>query len=126
MTAPALRWVITRQIKAGHEVEYFKALNQLVHQAKRWPGYDGSEHLWSLSKKNKHMIVSRWANKENWKSWFDSADRQRSLDQLTPHLEVPATDEIFTVLSSDHHYSPLTHIKTSSDFEKLVKGVIGA
>lgn len=126
MTAPALRWVITRQIKIGHEVEYFKVLNHLVHQARRWPGYDGSEHLWSVNTKNKHVIIARWSNKENWRSWFDSADRQRILNEISPHLEKPADDEIFAVLSSDHHYSPLTHIKTAADFEKLMKGVSGS
>jgi hypothetical protein len=69
------------------------------------------------------VIVARWSTKDTWRSWFDSADRQRVLSDISPHLEKPANDEIFAVLSSDQHYSPLTHIKSTADFEKLMKGV---
>ncbi len=126
MATSPIRWIITRQVKPGHEVQYFKLLNNLVHKAKGTHGYLGSEHLWGINTKNKHIVIAGWVNKDSWKHWHDSSDRLHTIAQLNEHLEKPPEDEIFVVLTSERHFGHLPKGESKDEFEKLMKAVSGS
>ncbi len=81
-----IRVIIEREIAEGLEQYYEQAIENLLGELARCPGYVSGESLVDMQRPNHYLVITRWANLESWERWFRSPQRQATLAEIRPFL----------------------------------------
>jgi len=68
--------VIKRKFKINRPDELIPLLNELSARAGEQPGYISSETLQSTDDREDYLVISKWENADDWKTWFKSKERR--------------------------------------------------
>ena len=89
--------VVTRRVKPGHEAAYEQWLTQLIDEARRMPGYLGTNvQRPGPSGPRQYTSVYRFESVEHLQAFEQSEVRARLVAQVGPHVEADAVWERFT------------------------------
>ena len=90
-----IRVIIEREIAEGLERFYEQAVENLLGEMARCPGYVSGESLVDIQRPNRYIVVTRWSNVESWERWLRSPQRQEMLAEIRPFL---ISDEKYVML----------------------------
>ena len=90
-----IRVIIEREIAEGLEEYYEAAIADLLGVMTGAQGYLSGESLVDIERPNHYVVVTRWADENAWRRWFESHERLALLDAIRPFL---LTDEKYTLL----------------------------
>jgi hypothetical protein len=91
--------VVTRRVKAGHEAAYEQWLSRLIDEARRMPGYLGTNvQRPGPSGPREYTSVYRFESVQHLQAFEQSEARIRLLSEVIPHVEADAVGKRFTGL----------------------------
>ena len=96
----AVKILIERQVKAGHEELVWELLRDLRGQAVRMKGYLYGETWRSLDNPRVYLVSSTWGRREYWDEWVDDEFRRKKEEQIRPYLRKSSTIKIFEELTT--------------------------
>lgn len=77
--------IIKREIKKGHEKEFYHHLKRLRMNAMNQEGYISGETLICAENTKNVAVVSKWQSLEHWYNWKDSGVRGEIDKSLFKH-----------------------------------------
>ncbi|MCP4745180.1 MAG: sugar biosynthesis protein [Desulfobacteraceae bacterium] len=93
--------LLERKFKEEPSLEEIKIINELRMGAMLRKGYVSGETLVDLNDHRRIVVISVWANKEDWKEW-ESSDHRRKLEaNLNETLKKSAVVRTF-MLGADY------------------------
>ena len=96
----AVKVLIERKVKAGHENRVWEMLRDLRGQAVRQKGYLYGETWRSLDSPRIFLVSSTWGSRDYWESWFND-DFRRNLDlRISAFLRTISTIKIYEELTT--------------------------
>jgi hypothetical protein len=91
--------VVTRRVKAGHEEAYEQWLERLIGEARRMPGYLGTNvQRPGATGPREYTSVYRFESVAHLQAFEQSEARIRLLSEVVPHVEADAVWKSFTGL----------------------------
>ena len=87
--------IIDRQFKEAPKADDIRILNDLRIRAMGQTGYISGETLVDVEDNKKLVVMSVWANLEDWETWRDSGERKRLETELSSFLEEPTNVRAF-------------------------------
>jgi heme oxygenase (mycobilin-producing) len=91
----AVRIFIKRQV-SDEKVEILRELiERLRGMATGQPGYISGETMRRIDRPGEIMVISKWKTRQDWRRWFESAERTRVQQRIDELLGVPTTYEMF-------------------------------
>lgn len=80
----AVKVFIKRKVAQGKQEELLELIKRLRSQAVGQPGYISGETLWSASGPDTStvVVISTWANVEDWEAWRSSKERRELQDRI--------------------------------------------
>lgn len=91
----AVRVFIKRHFKEGAADNALKMLNEFRKSAIGQQGYISGETLVNHYDDNNVLVVSTWAEIEDWIRWQNSEDRDRNEALIEDLLDKPTVYEVF-------------------------------
>ena len=91
----AVKVLIERWFKAGHEDTVWDMLRDFRSQAVRKRGYLYGETWRSLETPRVFMVVSVWGGREYWENWVDDEFRRGMDQRINQFLRKPSTARVF-------------------------------
>ena len=91
----AVKVLIERWVKAGHEDRVWDMLRDLRSQALRKRGHLYGETWRSLDNPRVFMVVSVWGTREHWESWVNDEFRWGMDGRINERLRKPSTTRVF-------------------------------
>ncbi len=76
-------------------------------------GFLGSEQLWSVQNKNKHLTTQTWSSLDAWQKYKANAERTRLIQKLT--------SDCLEEEGSEDTYEPYVKEKFQLDIDELIK-----
>ena len=96
----AIKVLIERVVKAGHEELVWNMLRDLRGQAVRQKGYLYGESWRSLDNPRTFMVSTTWGSREYWAAWAND-EFQRNVDlSISALLRKPSTIRVYEELST--------------------------
>ena len=92
----AIRVFIEREIQPGNDLKLHKILMQLRSKAMMQKGYITGETLRDVNNPSKFLVIGTWNSLEEWKAWYDNADRKRIQEELNQLLKSPEKHPIYS------------------------------
>ena len=90
----SIKVIIERKFKEAPVPENFQVINKLRRCAIQQKGYVTGETLVNFED-NYVVVLSTWANLDDWRTWSGSQDRVELENELTPHLKEPLKVRLF-------------------------------
>ena len=101
----AVKVLIERKVKAGHEDLVWSMLRDLRSQAVRQKSYLYGETWRSLDNPRIFLVSSTWGAREYWEAWVNDDFRRSTELRISAFLRKPSTirvyEELTTFPSSD-------------------------
>ncbi len=91
----AIKVLIERRVKAGHEETVWNMLRDLRGQAVRMRGYMYGETWRSLEDPRVFVVVSVWGGRVYWENWLNDEFRQKMDERINLLLRRPSAARIF-------------------------------
>ena len=91
----AVRVFIKRHFKEGQVHKAASLLKEFRQSAMIRPGYVSGETLVNHYDANCIVVVSTWADVEDWIRWQNSEDRDRNEERIEQFLDKPTVYEVF-------------------------------
>lgn len=91
----AVRVFIKRHFKEGQVDQAADLLKEFRRSAMTRPGYISGETLVNHYDANCVVVVSTWADVEDWIRWQQSEDRDRNEERIEEFLDKPTVYEVF-------------------------------
>ena len=88
--------VIRQEVSPGGEPHYEAWINEIVPVAETFPGHRGVTIIRPSEGSRTYTVVLRFDALEHLQAWLSSAERQRLLEAIEPHLARTAVPEIRT------------------------------
>ena len=104
----AVKVLIERHVKAGHEELVWDKLRDLRSQAVRQRGYLYGETWRSLENSRIFLVSSTWGSRDYWETWVNDDLRRKMEERISPYLRKPGTVRIFeelATLPAPRHYA---------------------
>jgi heme-degrading monooxygenase HmoA len=83
----AIKVIITRTVTSGKEEDLLPLLRQLRSKAMEQKGYISGETLKGISDPDEFLVISTWANLEDWRAWDSNPARREIQDKIDDMLE---------------------------------------
>ncbi len=96
----AIKVLIERRVRAGHEELVWDMLRDLRGQAVRQKGYLYGETWRSLDNPRIFLVSSTWGRREYWDSWVEDEFRQKREEKIKSYLRKPSTIRIFEEMTT--------------------------
>ena len=96
----AIKVLIERRVRAGHEELVWEMLRDLRGQAVRQKGYLYGETWRSLDNPRIFLVSSTWGRREYWDDWVDDEFRQKREEKIQTYLRKPSTIRIFEEMTT--------------------------
>ncbi len=96
----AIKVLIERTVKAGHEKLVWEMLRDLRGQAVRQKGYLYGETWRSLNNPRVFLVSSTWGQVDYWDDWIKDEFRVKMEAKIRPYLRKPAAIQIFEEIST--------------------------
>lgn len=75
--------VITEtSVQSGREQEWDAAFRERVDDARKQPGWLGTQLLVPVDDRQKRIVVGTWQDQESWKRWHTTSSFKETRDQL--------------------------------------------
>lgn len=115
----AIRVLIERRFREGILPQHIKIINNLRIGAMNQPGYVGGETLISRENRRDVLVISTWANLEDWYAWRENRDRSAMEQQLGDALSEPAGIREFVVAADALReiFAEIVHDKDAAEAE---------
>lgn len=91
----SVKILLERKFKEAPKVEQIEAINELRLRAMRKKRYISGETLVDLKDNRRIVVISVWANIEEWEDWFNSEERRKLEAKLDKYLEESLTVKSF-------------------------------
>lgn len=91
-----VRVIIERHCREGKEGEMEKMLMGIRTAAMQRYGYISGETLQSVDDPTLWLVISTWADIDNWKMWETSHERREVESKIEPLLAIPEKVSIFS------------------------------
>ena len=91
----AVKVLIERHVKYGHEQQVFDLLKQLRVHCLDQPGYIQGETLRDALDPSHILVISHWFGLGHWRQWESSATRQKLDGKVREHLERDPTVRVY-------------------------------
>lgn len=88
--------IIERKFKAPVNQEVLEIIDEIRIKALRDRGYIGGETLVNADDGKEVIVVSSWANVDDWKNWYEKKEWEELEKEFASQLEEPAKVRIFT------------------------------
>lgn len=100
----AVKVLIERRVKTGHEEIVWQMLRDLRGQAVRQKGYLYGETWRSMDEPAVFMVSSTWGCREYWDTWVNDEFRRRIENRIRPYLRREVAIRVFEEVSTlpDH------------------------
>ncbi|ELR12652.1 antibiotic biosynthesis monooxygenase subfamily protein [Acanthamoeba castellanii str. Neff] len=108
-----VRTNIVRWVKEGSEASFLSQMRDLRRLALNADGFIGSEHLWSVEHKHKHLTTQTWTSLDAWHRFKSHPDRVHMVKKLQDHLTEEPLEDVYT---------PYVKERFSIDLEALQSG----
>lgn len=97
---PPVTAVASRRVKPGHKREFEEWVSGILAEARKAPGYHGSEVLRPGNREgdDEYRIVFRFDRASNLNAWGNSEERLRRLREVQPLLQEDGKIEVLTGL----------------------------
>ena len=115
----AVKVLIERHIKAGHEELVWEMLRDLRSQAVRQKGYLYGETWRSLENSRIFLVSSTWGSRDYWETWTNDDFRRKMEERISPYLRKPGAVRIFEELAN----LPKPETGTITNGRKMVTGL---
>ena len=96
----AVKVLIERKIKAGHEDLVWNMLRDLRSQAVRQKGYLYGETWRSLDNPRIFLVSSTWGSREYWDAWVKDDFRRNVELRISAFLRKPSTIRVYEELTT--------------------------
>ncbi len=96
----AIKVLIERRVRAGHEELVWQMLRDLRGQAVRQKGYMYGETWRSLDNPRVFLVSSTWGRREYWDNWVDDEFRLKREEKIRTYLRKPSNIRIFEELTT--------------------------
>ena len=96
----AVKALIERKVKAGHENMVWEMLRDLRGQAVRQKGYLYGETWRSLDNPRIFLVSSTWGSRDHWESWLDDKFRRNMDLRISAFLRTGTTIKIYEELTT--------------------------
>lgn len=97
---PPVTAVASRRVKPGREREFEEWISGILEEARKAPGYLGSEVLRPSESDDEYRIVFRFDHASNLHSWENSEERRRWLEKSRPLLREQENVHVLTGLET--------------------------
>ncbi|MCK5642590.1 MAG: antibiotic biosynthesis monooxygenase [Gammaproteobacteria bacterium] len=91
----SVKILLERKFKEAPKVEQIEAINELRLRAMQRKRYISGETLVDLKDNRRIVVISVWANIEEWEDWFNSEERRKLEAKLDKYLEESLTVKSF-------------------------------
>lgn len=91
----AIKVIMSRHVKPGHEYELHELLVELRSRALRRPGYISGETLVLASDASYHLVISSWSSLGEWRDWEYHPERMELISKINALLTTPAKTEVW-------------------------------
>lgn len=85
----AVKILIQRKVKPGHEAEIQAVIRDLRSRAMAAEGFISGETLRSVEDPSIHLVISTWKNIESWNSWANEQGRRALEERIRDYLDEP-------------------------------------
>ena len=96
----AIKVLIERKVKAGHEDLVWHMLRDLRSQAVRQKGYLYGETWRSLDNPRIFLVASTWGAREYWEAWVDDDFRRNTELRISAFLRKPSISRVYEELTT--------------------------
>lgn len=96
----AVKVLIERTVKAGHEGPVWEMLRDLRGQAVRQKGYLYGETWRSLDNPRVFLVSSTWGSREYWDDWVNDPYRRNVELRISAFLRKPSTIKVYEELAT--------------------------
>ena len=96
----AVKVLIERRVKAGHEELVWEMLRDLRGQAVRQKGYLYGETWRSLDSPRVFLVSSTWGRREYWDAWVNDDFRTKMEERIRTYLRKAGTIRVFEELAT--------------------------
>ena len=90
-----IKVLIERKVIAGAEFHYQQAVNNMLNEIQKAPGYLSGETYREIHKPNHFIVIANWKSLEHWNRWLKSKARRMVVSEISPYME---EEEKFVVL----------------------------
>ena len=104
----AVKVLIERLVKAGHEELVWEMLRDLRGQAVRQKGYLYGETWRSLDDPRIFLVSSTWGGREYWETWVNDEFRRKKEERIRPYLRKAGIIRMFEELATLPNNEPRT------------------
>ncbi|MFQ5861286.1 MAG: antibiotic biosynthesis monooxygenase family protein [Dehalococcoidia bacterium] len=95
----AVKVLIERWVRSGHEPMVWEMLRDLRGQALRCRGYLYGETWRSITNPRVFVVLSVWASREHWESWAQDPFRLKVDERINRMLTKPSSIKLFEELT---------------------------
>lgn len=97
-----IKVIIERKVIPGAEKHYQRAVNNMLHEIQKAPGYLSGETYHEIGRNNRFIVIANWKSLDHWSRWLKSKERRNVVSHISPYME---EEEKFIVLERKI-YSP--------------------
>lgn len=82
-----IKVIIERKVIPGAEKHYQNAVNNLLNEIQKAPGYLSGETYHEMEKPNHFIVIANWKSLDHWNRWLVSKDRRKVVSEISPYME---------------------------------------
>lgn len=85
----AVKILIQRKVKPGHEADIQAVVRDLRSRAMHADGFISGETLRNVEDPSVHLVISTWKSIDAWNAWISEPNRRALEERISRFLEEP-------------------------------------